>query len=227
MKTQYVVSLTLLGVMTIVGCQRANERNASSVIIQVPESGQTATSSVGVLTLPTNRKACYGVSITAPDINSHSASCSPNTGIVSGFVESGGTLEASVPRGTNRKIELFLYLQPEGADNPCPAMGSNMSGSNFLSTYLVGTASGINLQKDVESVTITASFPGLANNIAQQFNMPTSCLPSSDRKSSANVSSAQGTIVGGGMRLVGKVGRAASTPTTIGGGIKIKPKSGQ
>ncbi len=226
MRSLYVGLLLFTCAMMVAGCQRAKEQNVSSLVLQAPDPLLAAKSSVSAMGAPpSGRKACYGLSITAPDLASQTSSCSPQTGIVAGFVEAGGTLEASVPKGTNRKIDLYLFLQAEGENNPCPVMSQNLSGAGLRNTYLLGSVSGISILQEVETVTITANFPGLNAHLAQQLNLPATCLPTSRPISSApgfSVSAAQGTITGSGMKIIGRVGRATSGSSATATGYKIK-----
>lgn len=221
----FLLTSALTAVLALVGCTRAQDKGLSTITIQAPKLSQSAKLGVGAYTLPANRKACYGVNITASDIDSYATSCLSNIGIVAGFVEPGGTLEASVPMGSERKIQLILYLQAVGENGPCPVMGQIISSNNFSNTYVVGTASGLNLKNDVEKVAITTSFPGEANNIAKQLSLPASCIPGNpiNMGRAASVLAAQGTIKNATYRLTGNVGRAfaASTDST-GAGYKIK-----
>lgn len=226
--TSLVVSLVTFAMLFVVsGCQREKvPGGASSIVIQAP-SVQKASSVGSMSAIPTNRKACYGVSVTAPDISSQASECSPTTGIVGGFVESGGLLELTIPKGSDRKIDLYLYLMAEGESGACPQMGQNLGGANLPKTYLIGSVGGVSLQNEVESVSITATFPGLNNHLAQQFTLPASCAPTPNpnNMTSSHVTAAQGIATGTGIKLIGTVGRANSAPIATGTGYKLKVRS--
>jgi hypothetical protein len=226
----------LLGLLAVqAGCQRGPE-GSSKLVIQAPSkvpalassksSQESSVSSMGLP--PSGRKACYGVSVSASDIPSNSQSCGPDLGIVAGFVEAGGTVEVQVPRGSDRRIQLYLYLEGDGENTPCPAMGRSFSSTLLPRLYLIGEASGVSLQNAVEDVTINASFPGLTMTIAKQLNLPSSCTVAGGTGSSPSraLSSGGGVAAGAGMRLTASVGRPAPGSVATGGGYRLKAKVG-
>jgi len=151
------------------------------------------------------------------------SSCSPKTGIVAGFVESGGTIQVEVPRGENRTFELFLYLMADGETTACPPMGKVFAAADLSKIYSLGKTANVAIRNAVEDVTITADFPGVSQTIATTNSMPPSCgavaLPTTPPRQ--RISSASGIATGGGMKLTGRVGDVKGT-TLTGGGVRLK-----
>lgn len=194
-------------------CSRAGKDNSSSLIIHTPTLEQLSQRKglSGFATIPANRKACYGVNITGLGIDEYKDSCSPSTGVVVGFVEAGKPIEAFAPRGTNRKIELFLYLMPSGETGPCPVMGKNLGGTTLRSTYLVATAENVSLLNDTETVSLTIDFPGAANSIAEQFQLAATCSPSPQTQNiSFHISSGGGIAQSANHILKARIGNPVS-----------------
>lgn len=218
-----------IAVSALTACQRAGKSGASSsLIIQTPNRQQLSKSNLQALAaLPSDRKICFGVSILGPGIDGFSgSSCAPATGVVGGFVDEGQALELFVPRGENRTVDLLLFTLPVGSTAACPTMGQNLQGENLKSTYLIGTKTGVSLLNDVETVEIAVSFPGVANSVASQLNVPATCTPgSAPNKSGFFVSTAAGSITGTGFKLLGKIGRPQSGTTATGSGYKLHGKA--
>lgn len=211
--------LGLLIPLTLIfsGCTRAGKSgSSSSLIIQTPHRQQLSKSGLNAfVALPTDRRLCYGVSIKGVGIDGFAgSSCAPATGIVGGFIEEGQALEVFVPRGENRTVELYLYAMPVGSTASCPEMAQNLQGEGLKSTYLIGSKTGVSLLNDVETVEIVVDFPGLANTLASQLNVPASCTPGlTPNKKGFHVSVAAGTASNAIYQLRGRIGRPQSGTT--------------
>lgn len=220
--------LILCALTFVLGCSREVKKKTSSIVIQAPPAGDplTKTGGVGALAaMPTDRKVCYGINVTGPGIIINAPnSCSIKSGLLVGFVEPGSTVSVNVPKGSSRKVELFAYLQAVGTNLPCPLLGPALPADLLGSTYLVGVAEGIELSDQEVVVTITASFPGMAQNIAQTFAMPSTCASNSTKISGASVASAAGVAIGTGMKLMYRVGAVPGRQTLTGTGMKLLVK---
>ncbi len=104
--------------------------------------------------------------------------------IFNGFYASGTDISLSVPRGTNRLVQVFLYLPPVGTTT-CPTW--NVATTDYTSVYFVGSASGIDTTSD-RTIDITASFPGTSNNLVVQQKLSQSCGGITLPTASVNVS---------------------------------------
>ncbi len=227
-----MVRLLALGILSCIlsnACTRAGQEGSSSTLrIQTPTRDQLSKSGLNSFAaLPTDRRLCYGVSISGPGIPGFTGSqCAPATGTVSGFVGEGQALELFVARGENRNIELYMYTMPVGSTAPCPTMGANMEGIGLKSTYLVGSKTGVALLNDIETVEIILAFPGLSTSVATQLNTPISCTPGAAPTpfSGYHVSSGVGTVTGTGIKLLGRIGRPQSGTTATGTGLILHGK---
>lgn len=207
--------------LILMGCQRPISDDVSKITIEVPKKLE----SVGSLTaLPAGRKACFGINVTGPGIPSQQAnSCSPSTGVTAGFVESGQVIEASVPKGLARKIELLVYLQAVGQDLPCPKLNASFTPSQLLNTYRVASQDGVDLTASEVAVTMTMSFPGLSQHLAQELAMPAACIANASPANPPGfgVTAARGFASGTGVQLYGRVGATKNAPVLSGGGVKL------
>lgn len=176
--------------------------------------------------LPSGRKACFGINVTGQGLDSETSKgnvCSPTTGVIKGFVEAGQYLEVEVKKGKNRKIELLAYLQAPGANNSCPTLAKAMSVGQTTNTYIVGTATNIDMSSSVVEVAIDVNFPGESQTIATVLALPVNCgvLAEGQNRAGFHVSAGAETATGGGMRLISTVGRAAPAQVATGGNIRL------
>lgn len=215
-----LISFTIF--LSLMGCSR-KPMELSKVSIEMP----SVHGKVGALAaLPVGRVACYGVSISGSGINSIPAStCAPALGATFGFVPAGGTLYAEVSKGTSRTFDVYLYLQPTGENNPCPNMGSAFANLSSQNLYNIGTLASVNLEKDVENITITTTYPGDANHLYAVNAYSSSCLPVvTAPRSGYQISSSMGVTTGTGYILQGRVGRVVNGPELTGTGYKLRLK---
>lgn len=192
------------------------------------QSAQSVSGKVeAISSLPVGRKACYGFSVTGPNISASTNSCSPLLGLTGGFVEAGGILEASVPRGSQRTIDLYLLLLAVGDNSPCPSL-INPFPSNLLDKiYFVGRTSNIDLTQAEQTVNITATFPGESQNIAVQNSYASSCLPANTIASNPRgfqISADTQTATSSGYILHGRAGVPTNGTILISPSYKIITK---
>lgn len=216
-----LLMMTSLSIFAL-GCTRPmSESSFSTVSIQMPKG----LNKLGALAaMPGDRKACYGVNVTGPNIPTKKGnSCSPVTGVIVGFAEPGAVMEAQVPKGRDRKIELLAYLQDVGQNIPCPLFGAAMTVKQVTNTYAVGTVYNVDMSGDITVVEITADFPGTANHIAQQQSLPLTCgsLADGQNRPGFHISGGMETASGGGFRMISRTGRPAGRQTASGGGFRI------
>lgn len=217
-------SLILLFTLTFafLGCERPFQKG-SSLTIQVPRS----LNKVGPLaTLPSNRKACFGVNVTGPGIVSQTPnSCSPTTGTLAGYVEAGQSMIVTVAKGTERKVELYIYLQPEGQSQSCHELTSSFSTSQITNTYLVASQEHVDTTTDT-TVDLTVNFPGLTQHLVQQLQLPSSCAGTTADSSSNpyhfQFTASEGTATDGtNYKLKGRVGALQEDKILSGTGYNL------
>lgn len=174
--------------------------------------------------MPSDRKACYGVVISNGDLANTNGQCSPKGSIFIGFVEPGSIIEREVDKGKGRTVELFAFLQNVGQNDPCPQMGANLPPAQVNNTYRLGSVENVDMTADVTDITITASFPGVANTIAQELALPAACTSSGTVAASpANfgISSGRSVATGTGYTLIGGFGKPAAGQVATGTGFKL------
>lgn len=203
--------------LMISGCARKKAEQDSRVSIRTPSTpllGKSSSLAASDKSVVGTRKECYAVSVTGPGIAGtagHTAAaptCSPETGLIAGFVGNGQELSLEIPRGDKRKFELYLFLQKEGEDNPCPTMGATIPKSLLMQTYLIGTTEDVSLLSADSVVDIRMNFPGYPNNLAKQMELPYSCLPQNAESGHLNfqISSSRGYSSGAGLQMKARAG---------------------
>lgn len=171
--TKLHVSWGLAVCITIFGasCTRSLNKTGSTLKISAPNSKLGA-----LVALPAGRTACYGVSVKANDIKGYAGdNCSPATGVIGGYVLDGQTISLSVPSGTGRHIELYMYLKAVGDATACPPMNSKIPATQLVDTYFVGEATNVDTSQPETNVTIEWNHPGDAQNIAVVNGYPAVC----------------------------------------------------
>lgn len=160
-KTLFALLSVFSLLLVSTGCTRASQDDVSSEIkVHMPSRGQFE-KSLQSTPFPADKKICFGVNVSAPDIPATAAnSCAPALGVAAGFVGAGETLSLSVTKGTNRKFELFAFLvEPTEA---CPSLNAAMLAepANLSKAYVVGVTAGVELSKAEEEVRIAVAYPG-------------------------------------------------------------------
>lgn len=219
-------NLFFVFIIFVAGCTRATKPNLSKLSIQTPRdafsSEKGSLQTMG--TFPSGRKACYAVNITAGDIPAvTSASCSFPMGLTAGFVEEGQTIQLEVPRGENRKIELYAFLYPTGDNSSCPEFVKTLTPQQMASTYRVAVTGNVSMVEPEVTVEMQMDFPGVAQNISQQLGLPAGCAtPQVNRLNGFTVSSSKATATGGAIVMHGRVGRVTNAPVLTGTGIQLR-----
>lgn len=204
-------------------CTRPGGQTTSRLVIQVPASLQK----VGALSIPANRKACWGANITGPGISGDGAStCSPGTGVTAGYAVSGETISAQVLKGSDRKIDLYLYLLAVNDESNCPGMAAVFPPGHLTSIFLMGSAT-TDFVDDTTEVEITATYPGDANHLAAALAMPTTCTGNSAVAGTPppfQISPAQDKVANASYTLRARVGIGNTTGVLSNGTYKLKLK---
>lgn len=203
--------------LSATGCNRGDSAGSSRIRIQVPKSlsGFAKSGSVTAMeVLPTGRKVCWGATIRGTGLTDLAAGdiCALKAGLTMGFVEAGGILEAAVPRGTDRRVDLFAFIQPTGSNEPCPNFNVRLPASILVNTYAMGFQDKIDMSGNETQVTIAASFPGISSNVATVSAMPSTCT-------SGNVAR--------GVPVLGIISSGAQVAVDPGNGISLKARIGR
>ncbi len=176
MLSHFAFGVTLLSLGA--GCSRSSNSGGTSAIrIETPRPGSVAEKTMvrALSTFPTsyNGTMCYAVNVVGGDLPTQASACGPTKGVASGLVAAGDTISLSVPRGTGRTVELYLYLAPAGGS--CPTWSFDCTTEKNCSLYTVGSASNVDTSLDSTSVTIYAQFPGWDQASANLSSSPLLC----------------------------------------------------
>lgn len=170
--------------------------------------------------LPAGRKVCWGATIKGPGLNEIAPgdTCALRAGLTLGFVEAGGVLEASVPTGTGRRVDLFAFIQPPGSNEPCPGFNVRLPVTVLLNTFAMGFKDQVDMSASETQVAITASFPGATNNLATTNLIPETCTSATvPRGAPLNGR------VSNGANIVGQATSGYTLKARIGHGIQHEP----
>jgi len=213
------IVFAMVSLFVLSSCTRQADK-FSEIVIDAPSSKLGAFAA-----LPPGRVACYGVSVKGSGIPlAPSSTCKPAAGAFLGFVASGQTIQGQVEKGTQRQLDVYLYLQGAGENAPCNTIGS-FGSVRPDRLYLIGSVSNITLAKDTETVTIPTTFPGESQNLYAQNSYPSSCIPTTIASASSyQVSLDYKTASAGGYILHGRAGRTNNGVTLTGSGYILKVK---
>jgi len=156
-----------------VACTRGDKKDSTKIRISAPQGKLGA-----LVAVPGDRKPCFAVNVTAEDITGYAGdSCSPATGVLAGFAESGAPIQAIVRSGSKRNVALLMLLKASGDTSACPVLGTKIEAADLEHTYLIGEATNLSLSGPSQEVTIDAVFPGVEQNLAVQLGYSPSCIP--------------------------------------------------
>jgi hypothetical protein len=156
---------------SISGCNRPSVSNQMSNITFVAPNKSELLAKVTKLneTLPANKSFCFAVTVKGQGIEESVGTidkCQSSVGLSAGFVLDGELLTLDVPKGSSRNFDLYLYLAEPGT--VCPVFNSSFLSTNeaYSKTYKVGSALGVSLAHNEETVAINLEFKGVAQNLA-------------------------------------------------------------
>jgi hypothetical protein len=153
-----LILLSLAVFSTLLSCSRDLGTDRSVVRLQLPQT--SLFEKAGVLS---TRTECYGVNVRGPGISEGAGSCQPSLGVSAGFIAKTSETTAislSVPRGSERTIEVFLYQAPDGQSECKDWAQMNASPkANYRNVYKVGEKSGVDMNSEETFVSISVSLP--------------------------------------------------------------------
>lgn len=175
---------------------------------------------------PTTGTLCFAVNVTGDGIPVIKKACRPDLGITSNFVNPGQTLTVEVPSGSNRKFEAFLYYSST-AGQDCPLRDPDgfypqLSASQI---YSVGQVEGIQLENEIENVTIEIAYPGDSSTVASSYgaSCTTTTPPANNVGSGTNYFGRNiGSISGANLKLKYSLGAALNAQTLSSSSLKVK-----
>lgn len=173
MNIRFILIIAAISFGGFISCTR-KASESSLVQIKVPSKAQFSNKLKTLSeTFPADKKLCFAVNVTGPEIQSKSIQCGPELGISKGFVSSDESPEISldVPRGLNRTIQLYFYAQD--LNSSCPTI--DVSKIDSSKVYKVGQVDNVSLQKEEELITIDVIYPGSDQSIVATLNLPATC----------------------------------------------------
>ncbi len=218
----FFASGLILSFPLITACSRNGRAPSSVSSISIPASKLAKLREA----IPAGRTPCFGVNVTGSNIPSVTgSSCSPATGILGGYVPAGQDVSVTVASGQTINIDLYLYLLPEGSTAACPVMTPDFPASQLPDTYIVGTASNINVNSAVVSVDMTVNFPASNQNVTQQIaSIPAACKVASSvtlPPSPIVPSSGAAVLSGSNLMLRARIGTAITRQTISGSNVNV------
>jgi hypothetical protein len=217
------LSVVIISSCVLAACNRNGKLDSESVVsIQVPHAGRMLSS------IPLGRTQCFGINVTGNGITpTNGDGCTPQSGILAGYVSAGGIVSANVPKNLTVNIDLYLYLLPQG-QGACPGLSASIPSSQLGDTFLIGSATGVSTANDTTNVNIVANYPSNGANITQQLNMSATCqalaIPSgavTPFTVSSGAASLSGTAGSSTIHLDSRVGVSYGAKTLSGGSLKL------
>lgn len=177
--------LAILALPVMFSCSRPQAEESSSITIDTKSFHK-----VGLLssTLPPEDQSCFAVDVQGEGIPSASpqGQCSEVVGLFKGFVPAGQPLVVDVPRGPGRVFRVYLFRRNAGG--ACPGIEVMTQQQNQSKVYRIATSAAVTLEKEEETVELTASYPGDFSHIATNYPSSCSVPPATGVASVKNVS---------------------------------------
>jgi hypothetical protein len=170
----------------------ASEKSAVTIQFPKPPSGSSS-QKLGGGSTPSWAEACFIANISGDGIPAQkSNNCEIETAIFAGSVAAGGALTLEVPRGENRKLEVFAYFRANSND-PCPTLTGGFGSLDRTQVARIGTNPNFSTNANEVTVPVTVSLPTAGVDLLTQYSLPATCVASANPKpGSPNLS------VGGG-----------------------------
>lgn len=208
--------------MSLAGCSPTSGSGTSKVSITIPKSSSIQSlRSSGVHSQQAIDwdRGCYAINVTASDLPAGSTgSCSIPTGIFSGFVAAGGTLQLDVPRGSARKLEVLFYKRLN-ANAKCPTFDANSFNSmDPASVVRVGKVDSFETKSDSVTVDVYLTVPGDAESLISQYKLAAACSKVAETSSGGTGTSLGHVAMAGGNYKMDVTVRASSLGTKLTGG---------
>lgn len=163
-----------------VSCSDGSKGGESALRFHLPKSfgPQQKASQIDPL-IESNVGTCFAINISGAGITEQEASgCEPSYSQLSGFYKGGEEISISVPRGTNRTIELY-YTPATGGE--CPSSPLEQQGSEKLGAlgsnrvHRLGRVENIDMSQSEVTVSLPIQRPTLNNTLAALDQLPKSC----------------------------------------------------
>lgn len=212
----------LLGTAAVACNRNGKSDGVSFLTIQTPNMNRIASSHMRN-PFPLGKIQCYGISVRGGGISATLPNqCTPETGLLAGFVSSGQTLTAQVPKGISITVDLYLYLAPSGSS--CPNMTAPLPDGLAPDIYLVASVPNVSTANETTTVDIPFTFNGV--NITQSG--ATSCVaraPSTAIEPAyQKISGGEAVFQSGGIKLKARLGNGPQSAKLSAGGYSLTVK---
>ena len=181
-------TLLVAAIFISAGCSVNSLPSTSRMQIQFPENAQSLSSASKTSSSPSSAVSasalgfdwnyvCYMVNVTASDIPvNKAAACDIPLGVFQGSVAPGGKLSIDVPAGTNRNVDVLVYLKT-AVNDPCPNFNSQSGFSTFSRArfFRVGQVSSVDMTAASVQVQVEVSAPATGVSLVSQYRLPSSC----------------------------------------------------
>lgn len=205
LKTLNLVSMFVFAIATAACGPVAPSSDKSTVAIHFPKVNQLASHKVGAMAGFEWNRACFVVNVTASDLNKPQATCDIPVGVFRGAVAPGDSVSLEVPKGYNRKLEIFTYMRASSTDN-CPQLSDGFGTLEKSKIVRVGEVSSFDTQVPEVTLEVSLSAPSSGSSIISQYHLPASC----DKKrlsaeGSVRITSGHTVQQGGGLKIKGSI----------------------
>lgn len=168
--------LILFSLVLNLGCSR-KESQVSQIHIKTPPSGSLFKNSLNQskTLLPIDKyKVCYAVNVESQDIPSNNSTCGLTKGLLSSFVEEGGSLIINVPVGLKRNFSIISFVSSNLSEN-CPNWEQSCTKGQECKMFKVGETLDVNVSGNEMVVNVDVMFPGFDKNVVSTSDSPLFC----------------------------------------------------
>ena len=164
---------------------------------------------------------CYIVNVTGPGVSESKANaCEIPTGVFKGSVPPGGSVELVVPRGANRRLEVFIYRRLATGDT-CPALQNGFGSTDRSRISRVAVVENILIDGD-RQVDVDVKVPTPADSLISQYSLAANCGPTTPFMGLKKISQGRTMQSGSSLAIEGGVSSAPSEFVSAGPTLKIR-----
>ena len=203
-------------------CSPTAHTGSSQLKILIPKStGIRAESSGAHLKSVDWDQACYTVNVTAVDIpNLSTTACQIPVGILAGTVPAGGTLTLDVPRGSARKLEVFLFKRPSPGSQ-CPTLAGTFGNLDPGSFVRVGLVPSFDASAASVSVDVNLTLPNAGDSVVTQYQLSKTCTALNTTPMTGSGVEIAHAVLSGGRYKMNATLRDSSSGLTLKGGSYV------
>jgi hypothetical protein len=150
---------------------------SSSVTLKFPSAEQLKSKTSSAQKISASNldwsKACFMVNVTGPGLDSApKTKCDVPVGVFGGSVETSGTIELKVDKGSQRKVEVFAYFRSSTSETCLKKDSLNQFDPGSVAS--VGSTV-VDFNDDTEIVDVEIGLPNVNDNLVSEFSLPGFC----------------------------------------------------